>query len=70
MIINELIADKNWLIQILQAYEENIITQKITQDEIDYITNSIFPLSEEFLKQGTQDDLGKIQNDINAIKQF
>lgn len=67
-IINELISDKNRLIQISQAYEENIITQKIAQDEIDYITNSIIPLLEEFLKQSSQDDSGKIQDGINAIK--
>lgn len=67
-IINELIADKNRLIQISQAYEENLITQKITQDEIDYITNSIIPLLEEFLKQSSKDDSGKIQDGINAIK--
>lgn len=67
-IINELISDKNRLIQISQAYEENIITQKITQDEIDYITNSIIPLLEDVLKQSTNDDSGKIQDGINAIK--
>lgn len=67
-IINDLISDKNRLIQISQAYEENLITQKITQEEIDYITNSIIPLLEEFLKQSSQDDSGKIQDGINAIK--
>ena len=67
-IINDLISDKNRLIQISQAYEENLITQKITQDEIDYITNSIIPLLEEFLKQSNQDDFGKIQDGINMIK--
>ena len=60
-IINDLISDKNRLIQISQAYEENLITQKITQEEIDYITNSIIPLLEELLKQSSQDG-------INAIK--
>lgn len=67
-IINDLISDKNRLIRISQAYEENLITQKITQDEIDYISNSIIPLLEEFLKQSTQDDFGKIQDGINVIK--
>lgn len=69
-IINDLIADKNKLIQISQAYEENLITQKITQDEIDYISNSIIPLLEEFLMQSGQDDSGKIQDGINTIKPF
>ena len=67
-IINDLISDKNRLIQISQAYEENLITQKITQEEIYYITNSIIPLLEEFLKQSSQDDSRKIQDGINAIK--
>lgn len=67
-IINDLIADKNKLIQISRAYEENLITQKITQDEIDYIADSIIPLLEEFFNQSDQDDSGKIQNTINAIK--
>lgn len=67
-IINELISDKNKLIQISQAYEEVLITQKISQDEIDYITNSIIPLLEEFLKQSTQEDAEKIQSGIDMFK--
>lgn len=67
-IINELISDKNKLIQISQAYEEILITQKISQDEIDYITNSIIPLLEEFLKQSTQEDAEKIQSGIDMFK--
>lgn len=67
-IINELIADKNRLIQISQAYEEVLITQKISQDEIDYITDSIIPLLEEFLNQSNQGDTEKIQSGIDMIK--
>lgn len=67
-IINELISDKNKLIQISQAYEEVLITQKISQDEIDYITNSIIPLLEEFLKHSTQEDAEKIQSGIDMFK--
>ena len=66
-IINELIADKNSLIQISQAYEENLITQKITEKEIDYITKSVIPWLEEFVKQSGDDD-GKIQAGLNVIK--
>lgn len=66
-IINELIADKNSLIQISQAYEENLITQKITEKEIDYITKSVIPLLEEFVEQSGDDD-GKIQAGLNMIK--
>lgn len=67
-IINELIADKNRLIQISQAYEEILITQKISKDEIDYLSNSVIPLLEEFLKQNDQENGEKIQSGIDAIK--
>lgn len=66
-IINELIADKNSLIQISQAYEEKLITQKITETEIDYITQSVIPLLEDFITQSGEDD-GKIQIAINVLK--
>ncbi len=67
-IINELIMDKNKLIQISQAYEEILITQKISQDEIDYVSNSIIPLLESFLNQSNQEEGKKIQSSIDAIK--
>lgn len=67
-IINELIADKNRLIQISQAYEENLITQRITQDEINYITNSIIPLCEEIITASNPDQAANIQSGIDVIK--
>ena len=67
-IINELISDKNRLIQISQAYEENIITQKMNQEEIDYITNSIIPILEEFIKSSGKEDADSIQGTIDIIK--
>lgn len=67
-IINELIADKNSLIQISQAYEENLIAQKITENEIDYITESVIPLLEKFIEQNNDEDDDKIQEGLNVIK--
>lgn len=49
-IINELISDRNKLIQAVGSYEEMLITQKITDTEIDYITENIVPLLETLLK--------------------
>ena len=60
-IISELIADKNNLIRISQAYEEKLITQKMTEKEIDYITESVVPLIEEMLKQSNGEDIEKMQ---------
>lgn len=67
-IINELIADKNRLIQISQAYEEILITQKISKDEIDYLSNSVIPLLEKLLEQSDQKNGEKIQSNIDTIK--
>lgn len=67
-IINELIADKNQLIQISQAYEEQIITQKMTDNEIEYITNSIVPLLENLLEQTGGEQAESIQNGLDIMK--
>lgn len=67
-IINELIADKNSLIQISQAYEEKLITQKITENEIEYITKSVIPLLEEFFAQNEDGEGEKLQDGLNVIK--
>ena len=42
-IIQELISDKNELLQISQAYQQELVTQKITDTEIDYITQKLIP---------------------------
>lgn len=67
-IINELISDKNSLIQISQAYEEKLITQRITEMEIDYITKSIIPLLEKLIASGNTNGAEKMQESIDMIK--
>jgi hypothetical protein len=67
-IINDLIADKNQLIQIAQAYEETLITQKISDEEIDYITSSVVPLLEEVLSRSSADEAAKVREAIDIFK--
>ena len=67
-IINELISDKNQLIQISQAYEEQIITQKMTDNEVEYITNSVVPLLEKLLMQTGGEQAENMQNTLEMIK--
>ncbi len=69
-IINELISDKNQLIQISQAYEERLITQKITDVEIAYITTSIIPLLEKLLSESDSGDTSKMQSGLEMMKSF
>lgn len=42
-IINDLIADKNELIQITKCYEQEFVAQKISDSDIEYITQ-LFPM--------------------------
>lgn len=67
-IINELIEDKNSLIQISRAYEEKLINQKITDAEIEYITDSLIPLIEQIISMGNSDNKDQLTQQINAIK--
>ncbi|MGC6356894.1 hypothetical protein ACMXZC_03815, partial [Pasteurella multocida] len=46
-IIQELISDKNELLQISQAYQQELTAQKITDTEIEYITQKLIPKLQE-----------------------
>lgn len=67
-IINDLIEDKNSLIQISRAYEEKLINQKISDSEIEYITDSLIPLIEQMVSMSDNDNKDKLQEQICAIK--
>lgn len=53
-IINNLIAEKNELISIAQTYDEQLVSQKISDDDIKYITTNILPLFEKLLEYGDE----------------
>jgi hypothetical protein len=67
-IINDLIHEKNQLIQILQIYEEQLITQKISDAEIDYITDKIVPLLEQFLNSNEDEETVKARQALEILK--
>ncbi|NLK11951.1 MAG: hypothetical protein GX317_13570 [Staphylococcus equorum] len=46
-IINDLIKDKNDLIQVSRAYEEEFIMRKISEDDLLYITENLIPVLNE-----------------------
>ncbi|WP_160045676.1 hypothetical protein [Paenibacillus sp. USDA918EY] len=67
-IINELISDRNRLVQLAQSYEEELITQRISDKDIDYITMNIIPLIESLAEQNVGDDAQKTKEAINLFK--
>lgn len=67
-IINDLIQEKNQVIQIAQAYDEQLITQKISEDDITYITTTIIPLLEELIKKNNKENTKDISETLDIIK--
>jgi hypothetical protein len=67
-IINDLISDKNQLIQLVQAYEEKLITQKISDSDIEYITENILPFVESLLESSNDESAEKARESMAMIK--
>lgn len=67
-IISELISDRNQLIQLTQSYEEKMIMQKISDNDIDYITENIIPLLENLLEQSTGENAQRTKEALNLFK--
>lgn len=67
-IINDLIQEKNQVIQIAQAYDEQLITQKISENDITYITTTIIPLLEELMKNSDNENAQNISKSLDMIK--
>lgn len=67
-IINSLIAEKNQLIEIAQIYDEHLVAQKISKEDIDYITNSILPLLESILEKDETDEGIKNKENLELLK--
>ncbi|WP_182103164.1 hypothetical protein [Niallia taxi] len=65
-IISQLISEKNELIQIAQAYDQTLIAQKMTDEEIEYITGSIVPLIDQML--GADENSEKLRQQMDVLK--
>lgn len=51
-LIDSLMSDKNELIQVARAYEDEIVAQQISQDDIDFITTNLVPVLRELAEAG------------------
>jgi len=51
-IINELVDDRNQLIAIAQAFEQELVAQRISDDDITYITDKLIPAAERLMQLG------------------
>lgn len=53
-IISELVSDKNELTRIAQAYEEELVAQRISQSDIEYITANFVPLLKQLIEKAAE----------------
>lgn len=68
-IINSLIADKNELVGIGEAYKQELVAQQISQDDIEYITESFIPRLKELVDLTASDDTAaNVEKFVDVLK--
>jgi hypothetical protein len=70
-IVNDLLDDKNELYRIAQAYEQELVAQRISDVDVAYITETILPLLETMLASAAaagQGEPSQVQQMIDLIK--
>ena len=68
-IINELIESRETLLLIAQGLKEKLIAQQISNDDINYIVNTIIPTLEKILQLGEEgDETSKSKETIKQIE--
>lgn len=67
-IINDLISDKYELIRIADIFQQQLVAQTISDDEIIYITQKVIPILEELLSNSNEDTAQDISDLIEVLK--
>jgi hypothetical protein len=67
-IIDDLIDDKHELKQIAEAYQEEFVAQQISQEEIEYITQTLIPVLRELVAQTSGDGNNAAANAVSLEK--
>lgn len=67
-IINNLIAEKNELVSIAQTYDGQLVSQKISEEDIKYITTNILPLLEKIIENSDQENVENNKKNIEIFK--
>lgn len=65
-IISDLIADKNELVQVAQAFQNELVAQRISADDIQYLSNHLVPTLLR-LAEGAAEEQGQ---DVESLKRM
>ena len=61
-IISELLSDKAEIQRIAQSYEQELVSQRITEKDIKYITDNLLPILNKFIPNDKKDDFEQIKS--------
>ena len=65
-IISDLLADKAEIQRIAQAYEQELVSQKITDDDIKYITDNLLPILVNFVPEKDKDIIEQLKKILSV----
>ena len=69
-IINDLITDKNQLLRAIKIYEDEFVAQKLTTEDISYITNNIIPAFKDFASELSGEESTKLLESLNPLEKI
>jgi len=65
-IIYDLLNDKAEIQRIAQAYEQELVVQKITEDDIKYITNNLLPILSTLMPEEGREQLDQLKKILSV----
>lgn len=60
-IISDLVADKAELTRIAQAYQDELISQRLTDQDVQYVADTILPMLRELAENSEEDSEQKLE---------
>lgn len=56
-IVNELLADKSELVRIAQAFDDELVAQRLSAEDVNFITENLLPLIRQLMEASGQEVL-------------
>jgi hypothetical protein len=67
-LVNDLISDKNSLTRIAQGYQAELVAQRLSAGDVQYITESVVPLLEKLAESSASGDAAKSAQMMEVLK--
>ncbi|QNA92694.1 MULTISPECIES: hypothetical protein [unclassified Microbacterium] len=67
-LVSELVSDKNEITRIAQAYQSELVAQRLNSGDVQYIANTVVPLLEEFADSMGGAEGASFRASINGLK--